>query len=107
LGGVALTAGLVLMAVAVGETGTGGSLQVGYALRVAITGVIFFGATDRGIGHAFQLSLIQLAVVAAGIVVMARMLPVVGNKTAGHKTNVTQPQQIADTVVDGAWSASA
>jgi hypothetical protein len=81
--------------------------QVGYALGVAITGVIFFGATDGGIGHAFELSLIQLAIVSAGIVAMARMLPVVGKKTAGHKTNVTQPQQIADTVVDTAWSTSA
>jgi EmrB/QacA subfamily drug resistance transporter len=151
-GGVALTAGLVLMAVAVAEVGTEGSVavlipglllvgagiglcftpltstvlasvdparagsasgamsttqQVGYALGVAITGVIFFGATDGGIGHAFELSLIQMAVVSAGIVVMARMLPVVGKKTGGHKPNVTQPQQIADTVVDTAWSTSA
>ena len=35
--------------------------QVGYALGVAITGVIFFGAADDGIAHAFELSLIQLA----------------------------------------------
>jgi EmrB/QacA subfamily drug resistance transporter len=151
-GGVALTAGLALMAVAVADVGTEGSLvvlvpglilvgagiglcftpltstvlasvdparagsasgamsttqQVGYALGVAITGVIFFGATDDGIGHAFELSLIQLAIVSAGIVVMARILPVVGKKTTGHKTDVTQPQQIADTVVDTAWSAPA
>jgi EmrB/QacA subfamily drug resistance transporter len=150
-GGVALTAGLALMAVAVAEIGTEGSIavlvpglllvgagiglcftpltstvlasvdparagsasgamsttqQVGYALGVAITGVIFFGATDGGIGHAFELSLIQMAVVSAGIVAMARMLPVVGKKTGGHKSNVTQPQQIADTVVDTAWSTS-
>jgi EmrB/QacA subfamily drug resistance transporter len=151
-GGVTLTAGLIAMAAAVAEVGTGGSLavlvpglvlvgagiglcftpltsivlatvdparvgsasgamsttqQVGYALGVAITGVIFFGATESGIGHAFELSLIQLAIVAAGIVPMARILPVVGNKTSGHKTDVTQPQQIADTVVDTAWSTPA
>lgn len=151
-GGVALTAGLVAMAVAVAEVGTGGTLlalvpglvlvgagiglcftpltstvlagvdparagsasgamsttqQVGYALGVAITGVVFFGATDQGIGHAFELSLIQLAIVAAGIVAMARILPVLGKKTIGHKNSVTQPQQIADTVVDTAWSTSA
>ena len=35
--------------------------QVGNALGVAVTGVIFFGALDRGFGHAFELSLIQLA----------------------------------------------
>lgn len=79
--------------------------QVGYALGVAITGVIFFGAAERGIGHAFELSLIQMAVVSAGIVVMSRQLPKVERQAAGHKTNVTQGQQIADTVVDTAWSA--
>ena len=72
--------------------------QVGYALGVAVTGVIFFGV--HGIAHAFELSLIQLAVVSAGIVGMARLLP-------GNKTNVTQPQQIADTVVETAWSTPA
>jgi EmrB/QacA subfamily drug resistance transporter len=72
--------------------------QVGYALGVAITGVIFFGT--NGIAHAFELSLLQLAIVSSGIVVMSRLLP-------GHKTNVTQPQQIADTVVETAWSAPA
>jgi hypothetical protein len=35
------------------------------------------------------------------------LLPGVCKKESGHKTNVTQPQQIADTVVDTAWSASA
>lgn len=49
--------------------------QVGYALGVAITGVIFFGAADQGIAYAFQVSLIQLALVSAGIVAMARLLP--------------------------------
>ena len=76
-------------------------------LGVAITGVIFFGAADDDIGHAFELSLIQMAVVSAGIVVMSRLLPGDCKKESGHKTNVTQPQQIADTVVDTAWSAPA
>jgi MFS family permease len=49
--------------------------QVGFALGVAITGIIFFGAADEGIAHAFQLALIQLSVVSAGIVVMSRLLP--------------------------------
>jgi len=48
--------------------------QIGYALGVAITGVIFFGA-GGGVGHAFELSLIQLTAVAAGIVVASRLLP--------------------------------
>jgi EmrB/QacA subfamily drug resistance transporter len=49
--------------------------QVGFALGVAVTGVIFFGAADQGIAHAFQLALIQLSVMSAGIVVMSRLLP--------------------------------
>jgi EmrB/QacA subfamily drug resistance transporter len=48
--------------------------QVGFALGVAITGVIFFGA-GRDIAHAFELSLIQLSVLALGIVAMTRLLP--------------------------------
>jgi EmrB/QacA subfamily drug resistance transporter len=120
-GGVALTAGLVLLAVAVSDVGTGGSLlelvpglvlvgagiglsfvpltsvvlanvepslaggasgamstaqQIGYALGVAITGVIFFGAGD--IADAFEISLVQLAAVAAGVVLSARLLPARG-----------------------------
>ncbi len=119
-GGLALTFGLALLAVAVAEVGTEGSLltlvpglvlagagiglcftpltstvlanvdparagsasgamstmqQVGYALGVAVTGVIFFGASDEGIAYAFQVSLIQLTAVSAGIVMMARLLP--------------------------------
>jgi EmrB/QacA subfamily drug resistance transporter len=142
-GGGALTLGLALLALAVSEIGTSGSLvalvpglalagagiglcftpltttvlanvepalagsaagamstttQVGYALGVAITGVIFFGT--HGIAHAFELSLIQLAAVSAGIVGMAGLLP-------GHKTNVTQAQRIADNLVETPWSAPA
>jgi EmrB/QacA subfamily drug resistance transporter len=48
--------------------------QVGYALGVAVTGVIFFGA-GHDLGHAFQLSLFQLSALAVGIVVMSRLLP--------------------------------
>ncbi len=31
--------------------------QIGYALGVAVTGVIFFGSAPRGTAHAFELSL--------------------------------------------------
>jgi EmrB/QacA subfamily drug resistance transporter len=140
-GGVALTVGLVALALAVSEIGTTGSLaalvpglllvgagiglcftpltstvlqnvdparagsasgamstmqQVGYSLGVAITGVVYFGATDQGVGHAFELSLIQLAAVAAGIVAASRLLP--GNSGAKSVINLTPSQQIADTV---------
>ena len=61
--------------------------QVGYALGVAITGVIFFGVGEGHIARAFELSLIQLAVLAAGIVVMARLLPDRrGNETASIRS---------------------
>ena len=45
--------------------------QIGFALGVAVTGVIYFGAAAD---EAFTLSLIQLAVVAAGIVLASRLL---------------------------------
>ena len=61
--------------------------QVGYALGVAITGVIFFGVGEGHIARAFELGLIQLAVLAAGIVVMARLLPDRGgNETASIRS---------------------
>jgi EmrB/QacA subfamily drug resistance transporter len=141
-GGVALTLGLVALALAVSEIGTTGSLaalvpglllvgagiglcftpltstvlenvdparagsasgamstmqQVGYALGVAVTGVVFFGSSDQGVGHAFELSLIQLAAVAAGIVAASRLLPGISGAKSG--INLTPSQQIADTVI--------
>jgi EmrB/QacA subfamily drug resistance transporter len=140
-GGLALTAGLVVLALAVEEIGTSGTLlalvpglllvgagiglcftpltsivlkqvdparagsasgamsttqQVGYSLGVAVTGVVYFGASDQGIGHAFQVSLLQLAAVAAGIVVASRLLPSISGAKSG--INLTPSQQIADTV---------
>jgi EmrB/QacA subfamily drug resistance transporter len=118
-GGAALAAGLLLLALAMGEVGVDGSLlvlvpglvlvgagiglcftpltstvlsgvdparagaasgamstitQVGYALGVAVTGVIFFGA-GHDLGQAFKVSLFQLSALAVGIVVMSRLLP--------------------------------
>jgi EmrB/QacA subfamily drug resistance transporter len=75
--------------------------QVGYALGVAVTGVLFFGAADEGIARAFELSLIQLALVAGGIVVVSRLLPGLVAPENGHETNVTPTQQMADTVDEG------
>jgi EmrB/QacA subfamily drug resistance transporter len=49
--------------------------QLGFALGVAITGIVYFGSADTEVAHAFQLSLIQMAVFAAEIVVMTRLLP--------------------------------
>ena len=142
-GGAALTLGLALLALAVSEIGTSGSLlalvpglalagagiglcftpltstvlanvepalagsaagamstttQVGYALGVAITGVIFFGV--HGIAHAFELSLIQLAVVSAGIVAWRACCR--GIRQMSHKHNKSPIR-----VVETAWSAPA
>jgi hypothetical protein len=41
--------------------------QVGNALGVAVTGVIFFGALDHGFAHAFEVSLVQLAVLCVAV----------------------------------------
>ena len=49
--------------------------QVGNAIGVAITGIIFFGAAGRGIPHAFELSLIQLAAVCTVAAALTRLLP--------------------------------
>ncbi len=49
--------------------------QVGYALGVAVTGLLFFGTAAGDVGEAFRVSLLQLAATAVGIVVLARLLP--------------------------------
>jgi MFS family permease len=49
--------------------------QVGYALGVAVTGLIFFGAGAADVGHAFELCLLQQAALALAIVVITRLLP--------------------------------
>jgi EmrB/QacA subfamily drug resistance transporter len=49
--------------------------QVGNALGVAVTGVIFFGALPRGYGHAMVLSLAELAVLLVAVAALTRLLP--------------------------------
>ena len=49
--------------------------QVGYALGVAVTGLIFFGAGAGDVGHAFELCLLQQTALALAIVVSTRLLP--------------------------------
>jgi hypothetical protein len=49
--------------------------QVGNALGVAVTGVIFFGALPRGYGHAMVLSLAELAVLLVTVAALTRLLP--------------------------------
>jgi EmrB/QacA subfamily drug resistance transporter len=49
--------------------------QAGNALGVAATGVIFFGALDGGYGHAFALSLAELAGLLVVVAGLTRLLP--------------------------------
>jgi predicted MFS family arabinose efflux permease len=49
--------------------------QLGYALSVAITGVIYFAHAANGIGHAFELSLIELSALGLVLVAATRLLP--------------------------------
>ena len=49
--------------------------QVGNALGVAVTGVVFFGALDRGFAHAFEVSLVELAVLCVAVAGLVRLLP--------------------------------
>jgi EmrB/QacA subfamily drug resistance transporter len=49
--------------------------QVGNALGVAITGVIFYGALSGGFAHAFTLSLAELATLLLGVAALTRLLP--------------------------------
>jgi MFS family permease len=49
--------------------------QVGNAIGVAVTGVIFFGALDRGYAEAFRLSLAELAALLLGVAALTRLLP--------------------------------
>jgi MFS family permease len=49
--------------------------NVGNALGVAVTGVIFFGALRSGYAHAFELALAELALLLAGVAALSRLLP--------------------------------
>ncbi len=49
--------------------------NVGNALGVAVTGVIFFGALHSGYATAFELAVGQLAVLLLGVAALTRLLP--------------------------------
>ena len=49
--------------------------QVGYAVGVAVTGVIYFAHGGSGIGHAFELSLVELAALGGVLIAATRLLP--------------------------------
>ena len=49
--------------------------QVGNALGVAVTGVVFFGNLHGGYGHAFAWSLVELGSLLLGVALCTRLLP--------------------------------
>jgi Na+/melibiose symporter-like transporter len=49
--------------------------NVGNAIGVAITGVIFFGALHAGYAHAFELALVELAILLIAAAALTRLLP--------------------------------
>jgi EmrB/QacA subfamily drug resistance transporter len=49
--------------------------NVGNAIGVAITGVIFFGALHGGYAHAFELALAELAILLITVAALTRLLP--------------------------------
>jgi hypothetical protein len=49
--------------------------RVGYALGVAVTGVIYFAHAGRDIGQAFELSLAELAALGVVLLVATGLLP--------------------------------
>jgi predicted MFS family arabinose efflux permease len=49
--------------------------NVGNALGVAVTGVIFFGALNVGYAHALRLSLAELAALLVAAAALTRLLP--------------------------------
>jgi hypothetical protein len=49
--------------------------NVGNAVGVAISGVIFFGALHAGYAHAFELAVGELAVTLVVVAALTRLLP--------------------------------
>ena len=73
-------AGTILQTLKPEQAGTASGMlstmqNVGNALGVAITGVIFFGALHAGYGHAFELAVAELAGLLVFVAAVARLLP--------------------------------
>jgi len=49
--------------------------QVGNSIGVAVTGMLFFSAVDRGYGPAFQRSLLQMGVLLLAVAALTRLMP--------------------------------
>src|SRR6266699_2691235 len=49
--------------------------QVGNSVGVAVTGVLFFGALDRGFGLAFERSVLQMGALLLAVAALTRLMP--------------------------------
>jgi MFS family permease len=49
--------------------------QVGNSIGVAVTGVLFFGAVDRGYGLAFERSVLQMGALLLVVAALTRLMP--------------------------------
>jgi EmrB/QacA subfamily drug resistance transporter len=65
--------------------------QVGYALGVALTGVIYFAHAGRDVGHAFELSLIELAALGVVLFAATRLLPSPRREATRQATTAAVP----------------
>ena len=63
----------------------GTTQQLGFALGVAVSGIVFFGQTAHGTPHAFEATLWQMAVFAVEIVAAAAFLPRPRRVSAGAR----------------------
>src|SRR5579875_2228189 len=73
-------AGTILQSLSPERAGTASGMlttfqNVGSALGVAVTGVIFFGALSGGYAHAFELAAGQLALLLIAVAALTRLLP--------------------------------
>jgi EmrB/QacA subfamily drug resistance transporter len=57
--------------------------QIGNSLGVAVTGVIFFGAVHQGVGHAFELTLVELGLLLLAVAALSRLLPARAGRDGG------------------------
>jgi len=49
--------------------------QIGNSVGVAVTGVLFFGALDRGFGLAFERSVLQMGALLLLVAALTRLMP--------------------------------
>jgi predicted MFS family arabinose efflux permease len=87
---------IVMRSVAPAQAGAASGIvattqQVGYALGVALTGVIYFAHAGRDVGHAFELSLVELAALGVVLFAATRLLPSPRREATRQATTAAVP----------------